>query len=496
MRRSTIITLVIFALLLVGVILVNRRPAARGAASLELGDLTADTVERIDLAGPDNKGLTIVRLENVWRVDDEKKHLADPKAVERALEAVAAVDTDEVVSTSPARREYYGVDDESGLHIGLKTVDSEEKLVFGSSKKGGSYLRREGEDRIFKVLRNLGAVFPLEKARWFKLTLVDRPFEDLTGVEFAIAGQPPFTVRPASEDEWTLEDASVLPEGFRFDGREAMSTARSAAGLRASKIVDDEVEDTGLGEGEDRITLIYEDGTTVIHIGKKTDDGEFYARVDGRDDLLLLPGYRVDGLRKKPEEMRDLRVMSFDPAAVTAVELKGGTTDIRLVRDAGGWKADETVAAMPEDLDFDPSTVDRFLESLKDLRATEWLGNDVPRGAGLDHPSVVVTLEFGDREPARLVFGKKIADREGPPQFYGRGNADDAVYAISSFQRDRIRRGWDLFRRPPAGPPGGMGSIDPETLKNLPPEIREQLLQQIRQQQQQQELLKRIQAKQ
>jgi hypothetical protein len=192
--------------------------------------------------------------------------------------------------------------------------------------------------------------------------------------------------------------------------------------------------------------------------------------------------------------MRDLRLMDFDPNAVVGVRLNTATKEIHLVKEQGAWTPDTTVSKPPADLDFDPAMVDRFVHSLENLRATQWLGEKTPRNAGFNRPLVTIELEFENSPSATLVLGRKIP-KEEPPKVFGRGNADNAIYSIASFHADRLGHGWELFRRPPAGPPGGMGSIDPETLKNLPPEIREQLMQQLRQQQQQQEMIKRIQAK-
>ncbi len=497
MKRNTIIALVVFALLLVGVIVLNRQPVMRGATTLDLSTITTDSIEAISLSGPEETRVALVREEGVWRLDDQNRRLADPTAVDRALEALGKVSTSDMVSSSVARQEYYGVDENKGRHIRLKTTSGdEEALVFGQSVKGGSFLRKDGGTAIFKVSANLRGLFPTETSRWLKLNLIDQPFEDLKAVEVALSGEAPFTLLPAADDtRWRLEDPSILPEAFRFDGAEAMSMARAAATFRASKIIEDEVEDTGLGDGDDRITLSFEGGDEVIHLGGETDDHSVYARLDGRDALFAIPEYRVKKLRKTPLAMRDLHLMDFDPTAVVSVRLDAGSEEILWVKEQGEWTPDTSVSKPPADLDLDPAMVDAFIHSLENLRAAEWLGAKTPRRAGLDRPSGTVELGFENSPSATLTLGRKIP-KEEPSKVYCRGNVDQAVYSLDSFQADRLGRGWDLFRRPPAGPPGGMGSIDPKTLSSLPPEIREQLMQQLRQQQQQQEMIKRMQAQQ
>jgi len=484
MKRSTIIIIVLFVILLGLAIMLSKKPAERGNQHLDLTGIDSSSIQSLKITAPEDKKIELKKEENLWKLADG--HLADPDALNRATEALLEIKTSDLISTSKARRENYGVDETKGLDLMLSLSSGDPiHLILGTSEKGGAYARRAGKDSIFKLKKNINYYFPTETKRWLKLKLVDFKIEDLKSAEIAPAGEKAYRIIPGDdESRWKIEDNSLLPEGFRFDEKGAKSLVQAALNCRAGEIIDEvpEETDTGLGENEDRISLSSDDTTIALHLGGEAGENLIWARIDGRDRFFKIPEYQAKQLRKKIVDLRDLRLMSFDREKMTDLRISGKKTDIHLVKkEDGSWGIDEKTSKPPEPPDFDSTMVDGFVHSLLNLKAARYLGDASGQSTGLKHPALRLELDLAGSPPIQLNIGKKLPGKDTPALYFAQGNADDAIYGLSEFDMNRLSRGWELFKKPTPPPGGGMGNIDPETLAKLPPEIRRQLLQQMQQ---------------
>jgi hypothetical protein len=502
MKRSTIIVAVVFAALLVAVITLNDRPVQRGAEHLSLSTIDPEGLDGLSISDGETS-LELKRDGQSWRLPNG--HLADPDMIKRAVEGLSKIDTTDVVSSSEERRSNYGVDKESGITVvATEKGDKVAELVIGNPGQGGTYVRQVGKDPVFEAQGSLRHLFPTDEKRWLKLRLADGALDDAVQVDIALASGDRYTIVPAptKENEWALKDPSRLPEGFRFDGPGARSLANNVIAMRAKEIVEDpvEAEATGLDADHDSFTIVSPAGTTTFHLGASAEAGDVYARVDGVDALFLVPSFRARNVRKPMLELRDLRLMSLDPEAATALSLKDKSTSYRFVKDSGGeWTIDSNGAQPPQDFEFDPAAVASMARRLTGVRATALADGVSADRAGLGRPAVAVTVTLNDGSTAELAFGAKTKDSEDKTAYYARGNADDKVYVVAEPQLSSFTRGWDAFKYVP--PPQSMGrnpfgNMDPETLKNLPPDVRESLMKQMQEQQQKQRLLEQIQRQQ
>ncbi len=497
MRRSTVIAVAVFVVLLLTVLLVQRSDMERGTDTLDLTFLDPAAVDGITIQEGET-AVALTRADGTWRLEGGR--LADRAAVERALEGLAEIASSDVVSSSAERHDEYGVG-EDGAHVTVRTDGgtAAELVLGGPARAGGTYLRESGSDTVFRASRSLRHLFPTDRARWIQLRLVDAELEDVAAVRLELAGAEPYELVPAeTDDEWAIADPGQLPERFRFDGPAAMRLARTAVTLRAKELVEEPppAAETGLEDEHDRVVVSTGDEDHVLHLGATAEDGTVWARVDGRDALFRLHAFQAETLRTPLVELRDLRVVRFDPERATGLELEWGGERLAFERGPeGGWMPAAEGPQPPEDLDLDPMAVERMVASLATLRA-EGIDDGVsPARAGLDRPSAVATVTLDDGSTAAVELGRSgIADDR---RFYwARGTTDDHVYRLPEYHHDRLTRGWEAFRRvePPPGQGGNpFANLDPETLRNLPPEIREQVRQQMEQERRKQELLRQLQ---
>lgn len=502
MKRSTLIMITVCVALLVAAVLINDRPAQRGSERLQFVDLELDSVDGLLLEGAEGR-IELSRSEGLWTFDNGR--LADADTIQRALEGLQDIDTSDVVSVSEERQAKYGVDPDGGVTVSASRGGTKlARVVVGSSETGEAYVREVGEAAIFHADAGLAHRFPLDQSRWLKLNLVDGKLEDVTKVRVEATDGAAYAIVPADGGEdWRLEDASVLPADFRFDGPGARSLANAAVTIRAKELVEAApgAEVTGFEGPHHRVTVTTADGETVVHIGAGTEANDHFVRVDGRDALFLVPTYQANNLRKGIADLRDLRIMDIDVENATALRVGAGRGILSFVKgEDGAWQADPDGVQPPADFSFDATSVDRFVRSLTGLKATALADGASPAAAGLNRPTAQVAVTFANGSVAMLELGKEVKGDDDRTLVYARGNADDKVYTVAEYHRDRFIRGWENFEvvEPPPNMGGGnpWGNLDPETLKNLPPEVRQQIMQQMQQEQQKQRLMQQMQAQQ
>lgn len=500
MRRPTVIAVAAFVVLLLAVLLVERSDMERGTETLDLTTLDPAAVDQIELAEGDTT-VELDRTDGVWRLASGR--LADRAAVERALEALAEISSSDVVTSSAERHEQYGVGDDAPtvtLHAGGAVAA---KLVIGEpARSGGTYVRDAGADTVFRTSQSLRHLLPTDQKRWLQLRLVDAELGDVAQIRVELVGSDPYTIVPgSSDDEWAISNPTQLPADFRFDGPGALRLARTVLNLRAKELVEEPPGDdvTGLAGEHDRLTVSTSGGDATVNLGASNDAGDVWASVDGRDAVFLLPAYQAQNLRKPLADLRDLRLAPFDADHAADLEIVHGSDRFAFHRDPGGdWAVVADAPQPPADLEFDPTAVQRLAVTLGSLRA-EALADDVPPArAGLEKPSVVATVTLDDGSTARVAFGRSttVDDRKF---YWADGSADDHVYRVPEYQYTRLTRGWEAFRRvepPPQQGGNPFANLDPETLKNLPPEVRKSIQQQMEQERRKQELMRQIQQQQ
>lgn len=205
-------------------------------------------------------------------------------------------------------------------------------------------------------------------------------------------------------------------------------------------------------------------------------------RLDGDPQVYLIPAYVSQGIRKKLTDLRDTRLLAFEPEKVTKLVIQAGGKKTVAAREAGVWKVLEP-KQLPAGFEFDPPLVLSQLGMIRGLRASRMVEPAVADAqAGLTKPtaSVELTLDGGGSQVLR--FGKELPGASAAKELFVKGSVDQALYAIPATERSRFEPGIELFRKRPPPPPNAQAM---RGLDQLPPEIRKQIEAQLRQQQQQ-----------
>jgi hypothetical protein len=482
MKKSTLIAIVVFAGLAVAAALVLREEPQRGIAELSLADVDPGAVDRVRI-GADEE-ISIEKKDDIWTLDGLR---ADATAVERMVESLAAARSDDLTSRNPKRYAELEVDDQKGTRVRLfaggKTVAD---VVIGAAARGGSYVR-SGDD-VYAVSGIYRAAFRRDREGWIERKVFFDEVDDVERVEVELAGAPPYALI-AKEGAWQLEDPSLLPAGQRFDSAAAARLVRALVTARAEEVLAAEPQEpTGLADGADRLRYRVAGAAEprVLTLGAAAGAG-VYARSSARQHLLTLRQSVADGLRKRSEDLRDLRFVELDPARVKRLAIAEGDRRLVLERSDGAWQVAESSDPPGEDFTLDPGAVMRRLATLGGAAAVA----EAPQPLDPSSTAATITATLDDDATVVAAFGPPSTwqDRDVVAVT---GNADAKTYLLEKATRDQLLAGLESFDRPAAAPAGGgLGALDPAALQNLPPEVRQALMKQMAEEQQRQEMMKR-----
>lgn len=511
MKKSTLIVCVVFLALAAGAIYTTTRKPERGISRISFSKVDTDSIDAISVKGP--KPIELKKVDDVWQLADGKP--ADANAIKRLVESVAKIKSSNLATRDESRFAELEVDEEKGTQIRLSAAGKVvAKFVVGKSAAGGAHVRTD--DGVYQVQGVYQGTFARESSAWLERKLFTARMNEVKRVEVKFSDQKPYALLQEA-GKWKLEDDSVLPKGFRFDGGAARRLVSSLVNLRAKDIVDDDpgVEKTGLGDGADTLTMEVgaaeepskegqnEEGeeeepsdalqpTTRyrVQIGLENDDKAVYLRVDGRDYLYTLAKSSADNLRKAPTDFRDLKFVSIEQDKIKELTIKNDKGTTVLAKKDSTWELVRSTEKKPEGFTFDATMVQRRLSALASARGTELAPAQSAAAAGLTAAKYSVTAKLDDGNKVRVLFGKEVKHND-QDRVYAGGNADDAIYLVTPWTRNNLTGGLTTFKK--REQPPGLGSIDPKALGNLPPDVRQSLMKQMQQKKREQEMLERIQ---
>jgi len=466
----------------------------RGISQVSFIDLNISEIDGLTVSG---KHPVELRREGAkWVVGSGRR--ADANAVQRALEALIKIDSTNLVTQKETRFAELKVDSASGTRVVvLKGETVLTDFVIGSAGAGGSNILVGG--KVYSMKRVFPGSFSRPTASWVDRTLMVATAKDVARVEVLLDGETPFTFIPAGDDasKWSLEDASVLPSGFRFDYAAAQSVVNTAIGLRAREFVESKGDgsEKGLGQSSDRVVIHFKESgkeSQTLVLGKEASENVVYGKILPKGDVFTFSSHSAQLLKRKPLSFRDLRLVNFRVADVVEFKIQDGTQEAVLKRVGGGWTVASVKPELGAGFQIDSKAVEGRLQALTGYRAAGLAGEIKARKTKFKKTEKLILLTLQDGSSVSLEFGAQIkVDEE--VMLYARGNMDETTYYVREASLTSVLSdiGSMAQRAGPTGP--GMGNIDPAALSQLPPEIREQLMRQLREEQRKQEMLKAFQ---
>jgi len=138
--------------------------------------------------------------------------------------------------------------------------------------------------------------------------------------------------RPAENLDIVLEKDGLAwritaPQAYRADGETAGALASALAALDSTKLVDEKATDFA-PYGFNAPRLVASVSGKTIEVGDENPaNGEYYVRVAGQPKLYTIASASYTALDKRVADLRDKKLVAFEPADVKTIELtaKGAT---------------------------------------------------------------------------------------------------------------------------------------------------------------------------
>ncbi len=481
MKKSTLLALVVFAVLaVIAFSTLGGRPE-RGVSRLDLTGVAADSIDAVVL-GDDDDAIRIEKSEGEWRVDGKR---ADARAVDRMIESLVSARSGDLATRKAERFAELEVDEENGARVRLVSGDrTVADVTVGGSATNGSYVR--SDDEVFSVRGLYRAVFARDRAAWIEKKLFFDDVADVERVRVEAGVETPFAIEKQG-DVWQLAEPASLPPGQRFDASAAERFASALATARAQEVLD-EAADSPDFEAAQRVVfrVAGDDGERTLEIGEVV-DGSAKVRSSARGHLLSLREATVDSLVKSLADLRDWSIVSFDPKQATRLEVVSEGASYSVAKSDDRWQVTEASDELPEDFALDSTAVNRRLIAISRLTAVAEA--EAPIDTAAD-PQARIAVTGEDGSVAEVAFFGDV-DWDGKPTFAAVGNVDERVYLVTESNGERVLQGVESLARAESAP-GGLGQIDPAALQNLPPEVRESLMKQMAEERQRQELMQKV----
>lgn len=470
MNKPTLAALGAFVVLLLAFFATREKEVSVGVQKFDAPVLSTASIESIVVSGANAAKLE--RSPNGWTVSDpakpEAKFQADDSQVQSLLTALVEFKAPDFVTENDAKHAEYEVDAAKGTTVATTAAGKTFTIVLGkSSKSGGAYVRKADGKAVFASPSPVSGMVKRNVSAWRKKTITTAALTDVTQVDVARADGGAFTLKSGEGGAWTL---ASTPAGFRFDANVGQRLVSQLTSLQAQDFLSADADFSKAHV----FTLTLKDGKTarVSLAPTKRDDGTFALKVDGDPQQYAVASWVAEQLDTKLEGLRDLSLTSFDPSKATKLSITAGGKKTVAALEGGAWKLLEPKTA-PAGVEFDGNQVVAQVSRLRGLRALKLV--DVPAAkAGLTSPSTLIEVVV-DGKPVKVAFG---ADTGSNSEVYVKGSIDDSVYAIAGSEKATWSTGAQLFNKPP--PPPNMGQM--QGLDQLPPEIRQKLMEQLRQQ--------------
>jgi hypothetical protein len=240
-----------------------------------------------------------------------------------------------------------------------------------------------------------------------------------------------------SDSRWQI----LAPMSFPADAFAADGVASAITQLMSVSEIEDPqpLEAYGLRANGTVVRFTVGEVERVLLLGNATPiDSNSYASIEGDSQVFTVASYQLSSFKKTAEELRDKKIMDFDPATVRRASIRWPGAVVVVERDDAGWKMLEPVEARS-----DADAIDGLLMNLSLLRSIAFVdhpGSD--EETGLAPPQFEVEVELAaDAEGstprlARIAVGGVDA---GGTQRFVRG-AVDPLYLISQESLDGFPR--------------------------------------------------------
>ena len=413
--KTTLILLVVFAVLLASVLLFESRSRARKETeekAKQLVDLAAADVEKIILK---NEGGTIAFKKDdkgEWLIFEPLEAKADSSEVIRLAEDFSSLKFERVVEAEGGDPAKYEIPKKE-LTLWYKGQAQPVKLLIGMENPLDNTLfaKREDDKRIVLLAGFLKSnlekkTFDFRQKDIFKFEPEDVGSIKLKAKDISWQAQK-------KEAEWFLESpVKALAKKSRVE-----DVLRALSNLRAKEFVaeqkqDSEIAQFGLKEPEYAVALSLPAKNQEIMFSLHNKDETVYATTSISAKIVSAEEQVLTDIEKKVEDLREKQVVVFNSWEASKVGIRKG----ELTLTVGKGKDNKWLFEGAAKEEADGSRVETFIRKVESLEAVEFIDSPADlQTYGLAQPQAEVTVWTKDGETEkefRILVGTEDPEKK------------------------------------------------------------------------------------
>ena len=237
--------------------------------------------------------------------------------------------------------------------------------------------------------------------------------------------------------KWKLTEPKPLPA----DQDSVSSIVSSLSALNADKVIENKAADLkpyGLDKPALDIQIKQKNGKTAeLLVGDDTPTGSgAYAKLAGDPRVVTVASFVKTSLDKKPDDLRDKRLMLFDQDKITRVDLQAKGEPVEFGKDAAG----EWQILKPRALRADSSAVNGLVDKLRDAKMD--LSGTGDAAKGFASATRIATATVADASGNHTIEIRKDKDKN----YYAKASDVAGEFKVASDLGDGVDKGLDDFR--------------------------------------------------
>lgn len=249
------------------------------------------------------------------------------------------------------------------------------------------------------------------------------------------------TLNRAADNRYEL----VLPKPLAADADASSGVFTALTSYVSDRLVEEKAADLkayGLDSPTLTVAIHQKDGKVVkLLFGDETPTaGSVYVKIDGDPRVFTVASYNKAGLDKTWKDLRDKRLLTFDPEKLSRLELTTKGAAVELGKNNNG----EWQIVRPRPLRADGNQVEELLRKMKDAKMDASLPESEEKSlAGkFGGAAVVATAKATDAAGTQTIEVRK--DKDG--NFYAKSSAVEGVHKLAADVGEGVNKTLDDFR--------------------------------------------------
>ena len=257
-----------------------------------------------------------------------------------------------------------------------------------------------------------------------------------------------------SSGQWRITSPTSLPA----DQSAVSSLLGTFSSLNSQRLVEEKAGNLasyGLDAPKLEFDLSEKDKKTQkLLLGDDTPTGNgIYAKLDGDPRIFIMPSFDKTSIDKTANDLRDKRLLTFDPNKISQVDLVAKKQEIAFGRNKDEWQI-----VKPRPLRADGSQVDELVRALTDAKMELNVLDDPKKiASAFDSATPVATAKLTAESGTQELQVRKNKD-----DYYAKSSAVEGTYKVAITLGQALDKNLDDFRNKKLF---DLGSDDPNKIE-------------------------------